>query len=193
MGICSLTRPRPVRSSVHLISAAYPLLVSSSESDKAQVDATLRALVERCLALIQNEEPQHLDLLTQLREALTDLYAALIKLPCLGIYAAQNSPFPPTDSQRREDSGIRKQLIQRLPPDLYWSDLRPLTWETVGDRGVQLVADELLDLRRDLMLDQRPKPPSLLRDEVPVLGGPILGVLTILQELVSDLEKYQSV
>jgi hypothetical protein len=192
VGICPLIRPRRVRSSIHLVPAAYPLLVGSSESGKAQVDATLTALVERCLALIQNDEPQNLDLLTQLREALTDLYAALIKLPSLGIYAAQNSPFPPTDPQRHEDSGIRKQLIQRLPPDLYWSDLRPLTWETVGDRGVQLVADQLLDLRRDLMLRQRPKPPSLLRDEAPVLGGPILRVITILQELVSDLEKYQS-
>jgi hypothetical protein len=41
------------------------------------------------------------------------------------------------------------------------------------------------------MLNSLPKAPSLLRDEVPSLGGPILAVLIILQELVSDLEAYE--
>jgi hypothetical protein len=83
-------------------------------------------------------------------------------------------------------------LIQRLPTELYWSALRPLTWKTVADTGVQLVADALLQIRQELVLNGRPIPPSMLRDEVPTLGGPILAVLTILQELVSDLEAYQS-
>jgi hypothetical protein len=154
------------------------------------VDAVLAALVGRCLDLIQGGEPQDLHLLRQLREALTDLYAALIKLPGLGIYPAMTSRVPPTDSQKRRESGIRNQLIQRLPSGLYWSALRPLTWETVADTGVQGIADALLDLRRQMLLDARPIPPSLLRDEVPELGGPILAVLTILQEVVSDLEAY---
>lgn len=175
---------------LYFVDAGYPLQMSSTESDDSQVDAGLAALVGRCVDLIQGEEPQGLHLLRQLREVFTDLYAALIKLPGLGIYPARTSRVRPTDSHEREESGIRNQLIQRLPSELYWSALRPLTWETVADTGVQVIADALLDLRRQMLLDARPIPPSLLRDEVPELGGPILAVLTILQEVVSDLEAY---
>jgi hypothetical protein len=175
---------------LYVVDAGYPLNMGPKDSDDRQTDAVLAALVGRCLDLIQGAEPQGLHLLRQLREAFTDLYAALIKLPGLGIYPALTIRVPPTDSQEDEEGGIRNQLIQRLPSELYWSALRPLTWETVADAGVKAIADALLDLRRQMLLDARPIPPSLLRDESPELGGPILAVLTILQEVVSDLEAY---
>ncbi len=161
--------------------------MSSTASDDRQVDAVLAALIERCLELIQGREPRGLELIRELRQAFTDLYASLIRLPGLGIYPAMTW-LPEPDFPESEE--FRSQLIQRLPTGLYWSALRPLTWETVGDTGVQLVANTLVGLRQELMFNARPKPPSLLRDEVPSLGGLILAVLTILQELVSDLEAY---
>ena len=41
-----------------------------------------------------------------------------------------------------EDAGeaVFDELARRLPPQLYWSDLLPLTWETVGDAGVRQLA-----------------------------------------------------
>jgi hypothetical protein len=162
--------------------------MSSSPADERQIDAVLAALVERCLELIRGDEPRGLDLIRELRKALADLYADLIRLPALGIYPAMTW-LPGPDFPEREE--MRSLLIQRLPAGLYWSALRPLTWETVGDTGGGLVADALLGLRQELMLNSLPKAPSLLRDEVPSLGGPILAVLTILQELASDLEAYE--
>ena len=162
----------------------------SPASDDGHVDAVLAARVQRCLDLIEGEEPEGLDLLRQLRLAFTDLYAALIKLPGMGIYPAMTW-LPRTDSQRRDETVTRNQLIQRLPVELYWSALGPLTWETVGDAGVQVVADGLLHLHGELRPNERPIRPSILQDEVPTLGGPILALLTILQELVSDLEAYE--
>jgi hypothetical protein len=156
--------------------------MNTTASNDGEVDAALAALVVRCRELIESKEPQGLALMRALREALTDLYAALIRLPGLGIHPAMTW-LPATDFPSREETDIRNQLIQRLPIGLYWSALRPLKWETVADTGVKLVADALLSLRREVMLGG-------LRDEVPALGGPILALLTILQELVSDLEAY---
>lgn len=90
--------------------------MSSTPSDGRGIDAVLAAPAERCLDLINGEEPRDLELLRDLREAFTDLYAGLISLPVLRIYRAGTWITGPTSPER---DAIRNQLIQRLPAELY--------------------------------------------------------------------------
>src|SRR5437667_2390112 len=41
---------------------------------------------------------------------------------------------------------IFNDLLRRLPRELYWSALLPLTYETVGDQGVRLLSEDLADI-----------------------------------------------
>jgi hypothetical protein len=77
--------------------------------------------------------------LRDLRGTLADMYAVMVKLPAEGISPSSGRWQP----EPAEDPAFVR-LLERLPADLYWSALRPLTWETVGDRGARDLAGPLI-------------------------------------------------
>ena len=122
----------------------------------------------------------------KLRSSLADLYAFIANLPALGVFPSSTSSATKPPSER-EVRRIGDQLIVRLPANLYWSALLPLTWETVGSKGVQELADALLEVRRGLVENTTA---FLLELELPIIGRQVLNILAILHEVVSDLEAY---
>ncbi len=163
--------------------------------DRPEAPLGIVELARRYVALTQGVEPRGLELLRQLREVLADLYAALVKLPGLGI-----EPAPTTGilAVTPDDAPVQSGLAARIPPGLYWSSLLPLTWETVGDRGVQQLAENLTDIRHRLRTSLESRDGGhhqhsllALQLEVPDLCRSILEALTILHEVVTDLEAYE--
>jgi hypothetical protein len=163
-------------------------------------DDTTRAtanLVRLFVDLVEGDEPRGLDLLRGLRSALAHIYAAVLRLP----------EADPTDSMAPwvcvpdadfEDLG-RSALRGRIPPELYWSALLPMTWETVGDSGVirltNLLAEVYSHLKLTVLRFDRGARDDQLVDEwiagLIIWGRPILQTLVILQEVVTDLESYE--
>ena len=169
----------------------------SQEADRTGAAAIdLLNAVDKYLALIDAQESEGLSLLQGLRIALAEVYVALIRLPGAGIYAADDVGGIPEQSLTDSDRAARVRLAKRLPLYLYWSALRPLTWDTVDGAGSALLITHLVELRHELRAYQEigvqpSQVARLLQREQPTVGRAVLEPLTILQELVSDLEAYE--
>jgi hypothetical protein len=135
-----------------------------------------------------------LQLLRDLRRGLADLYAAALRLPepPRGKRAGQNIELV-TESK---GAAIMTSLEMRLPKKMYWSALLPLTYETVGDFGVNELADEVREiygwLVPGLALMERNGPRAEVEDwwanwEVS-WGWPGVRCMAILHEVITDLE-----
>jgi hypothetical protein len=141
------------------------------------------------VSLIEAEEPRGLALLREFRTVLARLYATLVEFPAQG-----PSMTTHTRGSAPDVAHVESELIGRLPTGLYWSALRPLTWDTVGDRGVRDLAEALVDVWSWVK-------PMVDVSEAAFLNGlefdmsdicrPLLVGLTILQELVIDLDAYR--
>lgn len=94
--------------------------------------------VERFVSAVEDVSLAGVPLLRRLRVDLADL----IYLGLHYDYAGQARGEYPRIIFDTEDAGeaVFDELARRLPPQLYWSDLLPLTWETVGDAGVRQLA-----------------------------------------------------
>ncbi len=142
----------------------------------------LASWVELYLSLVKEDEPRGLALLRAMRQAVADLYAAMVGLRGSGDAPALRSREP-ASAEREVD--IHSRLLARLPRELYWSALLPLTWKSVGDVGNQQLAERLLDIFRDLMTipitpDAGADPASViyrLQFDLIVFGRPMLEVL----------------
>ena len=161
--------------------------------DRTEAEADIAHLIRSYVALIEEPEPRGLELLRGLRGALARLYPSLIGLPSRG--PAMTSR---TRGSASDDLRVELGLIARLPPDLYWSALRPLTWDTVGDRGARDLAQTLVDvwswLKPHLVNFENGGPGTaflyMLGVDMPETCRPLLEALTILQEAVTDLDAY---
>ena len=158
-----------------------------SPADQTALDVA--QLMGQYVSLIGAEEPRGLALLHELRTVLARLYAALVELPARGGSVTHRVRGSEPDEVR-----VELELIARLPTGLYWSALRPLTWETVGDRGASHLAEVLVDVwswvkpglgRPGLAFSYE------LESDMSLICRPLLEALTILQEVVTDLEAYR--
>jgi hypothetical protein len=159
-------------------------------------DADLASILRRYVSLIDEDDSVGLAFLRDLRGTLADMYAVMVKLPAEGISPSSGRWQP----EPAEDPAFVR-LLERLPADLYWSALRPLTWETVGDRGARDLAGPLIDVvrtSRDLWVTAQADLeksmnvlPLAAAFQFEELGRPILEALTILQEVVTDLDAYK--
>jgi hypothetical protein len=101
-------------------------------------------LASRYIAIVQNQELIGLPLLKELRQAIADLYAMAPRLP-------DHAPFhdPMRVFETLPEDGwqqIFNDLLRRLPRELYWSALLPLTYENVEDQGVRHLSEDLADI-----------------------------------------------
>ena len=101
-------------------------------------------LASRYVLIVQNQDLVGLPLLKELRQVLADLYAMGPRLP-------DHAPFhdPMRQFETLPEGGwqqIFNDLLRRLPRELYWSALLPLTYETVEDRGVRQLSEDLADI-----------------------------------------------
>jgi hypothetical protein len=171
--------------------------VSPGPSNPTEPDIELASTLRRYVSLIETTDSRGLSLLRDLRETLADMYAVMVRLPGPGTSASMGARWGPDPDEDPAFGG----LVARLPDDLYWSALRPLTWETVGDRGARELAGLLIDVVRPSRklwaraVADRQKSMNVLplaaADEFEDLGRPILEALTILQEVVTDLDAYK--
>jgi uncharacterized protein DUF5063 len=111
-------------------------------------DATaVRAFVpvaSRYVEIVQNQDLAGLPLLKELRQVLADLYAMGTRLPD---HAPFRDSMPEFETLPEDDwQQIFNDLLRRLPRELYWSALLPLTYETVEDRGVRQLSEDLADM-----------------------------------------------
>ncbi len=135
-----------------------------------------------------------LGLLRDLRTALTDLYAAAIHVSPAPPRSGDGSIHLLEDSRRVE---IEASLQRRLPPEMYWSALLPLTYKTVGNAGVKQLAEDLVEvcgwLAPGLRLLETASPTSQLEDwwfgtwDVS-WGITSIRCISILHEVINDLE-----
>jgi hypothetical protein len=150
----------------------------------------------RYISLLKDQDPREFELLAQCQVALADLYALLVRVPDLGMSLAMTSPVDPLPLP--DEGDIEPHVAGRLPAELYWSALRPLTWETVGDVGLKQLALSLVGIWRVL---NRIAPTSatdspdcvlhrfaLEKDDLVQLT---LDALTVLHEVVTDHEAYE--
>jgi Domain of unknown function (DUF5063) len=164
-----------------------------SDADTAAVAAFV-PLAGRYIEIVQNQELVGLPLLKELRQVLADLYAMGPRLPDHAPFHDQMRHFEtlPEDAWQR----IFKDLVRRLPGELYWSALLPLTYETVKDQGVRQLSEDLADIYRwfeDGFRLRRGGGTSqeLLRwwgDWETSWGGTAIRTLRILHEVIVDLE-----
>ena len=104
---------------------------------------TFAGLARNWVEIIEGDV-QGLELLIALRHAMTLLYAAGLQLP-------EKPEQKPADRRVRLTPGAKQaevvaSLEARLPPEMYWSALLPLTYLTVGKVGVTQFADELREI-----------------------------------------------
>jgi hypothetical protein len=171
--------------------------VNPDPTSATSSDADLASILRRYVSLIDEDDSVGLVFLRDLRETLADMYAVMVKLPAEGISPSSGMRWQPDPA---EDPAFAR-LLERLPAALYWSALRPLTWETVGDQGVRDLAGPLIDVvrtSRDLWETAKADLeksmsvlPHVAAFEFEDVGRPILEALTILQEVVTDLDAYK--
>jgi hypothetical protein len=147
------------------------------------------------LQLIAGDSPRDLVLLRQLRGALADLYAALVRVPLLGWVPATTTWQEHVETT---DAHLEHRLLFRLPSGLYWSALRPLTHANVANTGSHRLAQTLGYiaglLERTLFADGGTAPAGVLYGlglEMDELMPPILWALTVIEEVVLDLVAYE--
>jgi hypothetical protein len=97
------------------------------------------SLARRWVEIIEGDL-KGLELLIALRQAMTLLYAAGLQLP-------EGPEKEPTNRRVRltpeaKQAEVVASLDARLPPEMYWSALLPLTYLTVGNTGVTQFADD---------------------------------------------------
>jgi hypothetical protein len=85
-----------------------------------------------------------LELLIALRQAMTLLYAAGLQLPEAPAREPTNRRIRLTPEARQAE--VVAALEARLPHEMYWSALLPLTYLTVGNTGVTQFADDLREI-----------------------------------------------
>lgn len=153
--------------------------------------------IERYVAAVEDTSLAGIPLLRRLRVDLADLI-------CVGLhygYDGQTRGEYPRITFDTEDAAnsVFDNLTKRLPPEIYWSDLLPLTWETVGDSGVRRLSGLISEA------DGHAKFAMLLweaTDDDPVrrydwsntfsifIAPRAIRALAILHEVVEDLEMY---
>jgi len=106
--------------------------------------AAFAPLASRYIAIVQNPELIGLPLLKELRQTIADLYAMAPRLP-------DHAPFhdPMRQFETLPEDGwqqIFNDLLRRLPSELYWSALLPLTYKNVEDQGVRQLSEDLADI-----------------------------------------------
>jgi hypothetical protein len=106
--------------------------------------AAFAPLATRYVEMVQNQDLVGLPLLKELRQVLADLYAMGPRLPDHAPFHDLMRQFVTLPEDKWQE--IFSDLMSRLPRELYWSALLPLTYETVGDRGVRELSVDLADI-----------------------------------------------
>jgi hypothetical protein len=137
-------------------------------------------------------------MLRQCELALADLYPLVVRVPSLGRSPAMTTPEGIDQSPIPNEGDLESTVAGRLPQDLYWAALRPLTWEDVANTGTTRMAHALVSIGRVLtpILWEAATASSnsllyafsLDKDDLAQLT---LAALTILHEVVTDLEAYE--
>jgi hypothetical protein len=91
---------------------------------------------------------------------------------------------------------IFNDLLRRLPRELYWSALLPLTYETVEDRGVRQLSEDLADIHSWLENGLRLQRTGGTSQELlrwwgsweTDWGNTAVRTLTVLHEVIVDLD-----
>ena len=156
--------------------------------------ATFVPLASRYVEIVQNQDLAGLPLLKELRQILADLYAMGPRLPDHAPFHDQMRQFEtlPEDGWQQ----IFGDLLRRLPSELYWSALLPLTYETVGDRGVRQLSEDLADIYGELENGLRLKRAGGTSQELlrwwssweTDWGATAIRTLRVLHEVISDLD-----
>ncbi len=128
-----------------------------------------------------------------LRQAMTLLYAAGLQLP-------ERPEQKPTDRRVRltpeaKQAEVEASLEARLPPEMYWSALLPLTYLTVGNSGVVQFVDELREIYTNVepgleLFDDSGITTELVNwwsDGDYSWGPPTIRCIQILHEVIIDL------
>ena len=130
-------------------SVALTDLCDDCAVDTADEILTAFAVVARGFRqVIEDPALERVDLLRMLRVTMADLYATALRMP----------GRPPRTGVPRQFSllpsdlwvAIRDELMRRLPHEMYWTALLPLTYETVADVGTRQMAEDLSDIYIDL-------------------------------------------
>ncbi len=153
---------------------------------------TFAGLARRWVEIIDGDM-LGLGLLIALRQAMTLLYGAGLQLP-------ERPRQKPTDRRVRLTPEARQaevvaSLEARLPPEMYWSALLPLTYLTVGNAGVTQFADELREIYTELapgleLFDDSGITTELVdwwSDGDYSWGPPTIRCIQILREVIVDL------
>jgi hypothetical protein len=153
---------------------------------------TFAGLARRWVEIIDGDI-QGLELLVALRRAMTLLYAGGLQLP-------ERPEQKPTDRRVRltpeaKQAEVVASLEARLPPEMYWSTLLPLTYLTVGNAGVMQFADELREIYANVepgleLFDDSGITTELVdwwSDSDYSWGPPTIRCIHILHEVIVDL------
>lgn len=162
----------------------------SSPSDISVL--TFVSLVRQWIGIIRGDM-SGLELLLALRRAMTLLYAAGLQLPEAPEGKATERQLRLTPEPERAE--VVASLEARLPHEMYWSALLPLTYLTVGNAGVVQFADNLGDIYADLEPGLKLFDDSGITDELVdwwsdsdySWGPPTIRCLPILHEVITDL------
>ena len=156
--------------------------------------AEFTSLVIALKADVEDGSLAGLDLLRRLRSDLADLYAIGPRLPR---DRARDRPLPHFELGTQEAWAATKDgLVQRLPSQLYWTALLPRTYLTVGETGTQQLAAEVTDVLEYLEDGLRLEVAGTPRNQLDwwsgswevSWGGITIRVLTVLHEVINDLE-----
>lgn len=172
---------------------SVPLMTLAGDPDATAVGAFV-PLARRYVRIVSNQHLDGLGLLRELREVLADLYAIGPRLPDHAPYDDQLRPFETLPEDRWGQ--VFNDLARRLPTELYWSALLPLTYETVGDRGVRDLSEDLSDMYMTLengfqLQRAGGTPGELLRwwgSWETNWGGTAVRTLGVLHEVIVDLD-----
>lgn len=172
--------------------------MTSEAYDAREQAAATAALVRAFVDLVEGEEPRGLDLLKRFRLVLADTYAAMLRLPPCGVAPARTVPLSSEDPDALEAKATDA-LKGRLPPELYWSALLPLTWASVGAVGVErlsaMLAESYSRLKGSVVEFDLGATPAEMFDSwetaLIFFARPLLQALAVLHEVVTDLEMYE--
>jgi len=165
-----------------------------TEDQDATAVATFAPLARRYVEIVSNQNLEGLPLLRQLREVLADLYAMGPRLPDHAPFDDSLRTFETLPTDRWQQ--VFNDLASRLPKELYWSALLPLTYVTVGDRGVRELSEDLSDIYMSLENGFRLQraggtPQELLRwwgSWETGWGSSAIRTLRVLHEVIVDLD-----
>lgn len=116
---------------------------ASPDQDPSDAVRTFAPLVRQYADVIDGATSD-LSLCKEIRSALTDLYAAAIHAPDPSPVTAGRGTIELVPASKRSE--IEAALVSRLPREMYWSALLPRDYLTVGDLGVNTMAEYLQDI-----------------------------------------------